>query len=207
MKKSILLPLLLLTWVATAQVKLGLRVGLSTSQLMAEDFNVFQDGAERFKLALQDAQYSVHGGLVIQARLGPWVVQPEVLFNSSRADYQLEDLQSPDEFATDEKYNYLDIPLMVGYRLGPLRLQAGPVGHVFLSSTSGLTDIDGFEEDFKQLTLGWQGGLGLDVGKLIFDVRYEGNFNKFGDHITFAGNSYTFSQRPSRFLFSVGYLF
>lgn len=193
--------------VLSAQIRLGLRLGLSTSQLEAEDFNVFENGAERFTLALEDAQYSLHGGIVIQVKLGDWLLQPELLFNSNRADFRVDDLQSPDDFVTEEKYQYLDIPVLLGYRLGPLRLHAGPVGHIFLSSTSNLTDITGFEEDFESMTLGWQGGLGLDIWKLAVDLRYEGNFNKFGDHINFAGNSYAFSQRPSRFLLSIAYMF
>ena len=78
----------------------------------------------------------------------------------------------------------------MGCKFGPLRLMAGPEGHVFLNSTSGLLDIDGYRQDFKGLTLGWQGGVGLDLWNLVVDIRYQGNFNNFGDHITFLGQEY-----------------
>ena len=208
MKKLIVFPLLLLCLYSTAQVRLGLRLGLSTSQLEAEDFNILQNGAERFKLALQDAQYGIHGGLVIQAEVGNIILQPEVLFNSNSADFTLEDFQTPGEVVTrKEKYQYLDIPVMLGYRLGFLRLHAGPVGHIYLSSTSEITDVEGFKEDFKGLTVGWQGGLGLDIGPIAVDLPYEGNFNKFADHISFGGEEYAFSQTPARFIAAVSYMF
>lgn len=208
MKKLIVIPLLLLTICAFSQVRWGLRLGLSTSQLEAEDFNILRDGTEEFKLALKDAQYGIHGGLVLQAEFGNVLLQPEIIFNSNSADLELEDLgTNTTEVATKEKYQYLDIPVMLGYRLGLLRLHAGPVGHIFLNSTSGITDVEGFEEDFDALTLGWQGGLGIDIGPLAIDLRYEGNFNKFGDHISFGGEQYAFSQNPARFLAAVSYMF
>lgn len=207
MKKLIIIPLLFLTVCAFSQVRWGLRLGLSTSQLEADDFNIL-NGTEEFKLALKDASYGIHGGLVLQVELGNVLLQPEVIFNSNSADLELEDLgTNTTEVATKEKYQYLDIPVMLGYRLGFLRLHAGPVGHIFLNSTSGLTDVEGFEEDFDSLTLGWQGGLGIDIGPLALDLRYEGNFNKFGDHITFGGQQYAFNQNPARFLAAVSYMF
>lgn len=207
MKKLIAIPLLLLCLYATAQVRLGLRLGLSTSQLESEDFDILQNGTERFRLALQDARYGIHGGLVIQAEFGNVLLQPEVLFNSNSAEFALEDFQNPGAVVREEKYQYLDVPVMLGYRLGFLRLHAGPVGHIFLSSTSEITDVEGFREDFESLTLGWQGGLGLDIGPIALDFRYEGNFNKFGDHISFAGQEYAFSQNPERFIAAVSYMF
>lgn len=207
MKKLIVIPLLLIGFCALAQVRVGLRLGLSTSQLEAEDVNIIENGTERFRLALQDAQYGIHGGLVIQAQMGNFIFQPEVLFNSNSAEFTLDDFQSPGAVVREEKYQYLDLPVMLGYRLGFLRLHAGPVGHIYLSSTSEITDVEGFREDFKSLTLGWQGGLGVDIGPLAVDLRYEGNFNKFGDHISFGGQEYAFSQNPARFIAAVSFMF
>jgi hypothetical protein len=42
---------------------------------------------------------------------------------------------------------------------------------------------------------------------LGIDLRYEGNFNNFGDHITFGGNKYEFSKKPSRMMLAVAMSF
>lgn len=210
MKKLIVIPMLLLCYFASAQIRFGARLGLSSSQLEAEDFNILgENGTEQFTLALKEAKYSIHGGIVIQANMGNFIFQPEVIFNSNSADFTLDDIQSPGNLTTEEEqYQYLDIPVMLGYRfLGLFRLHAGPVGHIFLSSTSAFDDVEGFQEDFKSLTLGWQGGLGLDIGPFALDLRYEGNFDKFGDHITVHGREYAFSQTPARFLLAASYMF
>ena len=85
MKKLAVIPFLLICLYSTAQVRLGLRLGLSTSQLEAEDFNIVENGTDRFTLALKEAQYGIHGGIVIQAEIGNFLLQPEVLFNSNSA--------------------------------------------------------------------------------------------------------------------------
>lgn len=177
----IVLPCLLLLVMSSlgAQVRIGLRAGLSTSDLNDETVTVLdENGLESLRLGIRDARYGVHGGLVIQAQISKLVIQPEILLNSNRIDYALED--ATDSTAVNlfqEKYQYLDIPLLVGFKFKPFRFQAGPVGHIFLSSVSELDDFEGYQQDFESLTLGWQGSLGIDLWKFMIDLRYEGNFS------------------------------
>lgn len=196
---------------AYSQLRLGLRAGFSTTDLQVDPSTVVSPGGlDYLKLAVDEAHFGLQGGLVIQASIGKrLLLQPEVLFNSTKVDYRVEDLTGPNATTTikSEKYQNLDIPVIVGYRLGPLRLQAGPEAHVFLNSSSGLSDYEGYKEDFQKATFGWIAGLGLDIWNFMLDVRYEGNFTKFGDHITFYDKTYELGDPPSRWLFSLGYLF
>ncbi|HMQ60043.1 MAG TPA: porin family protein [Flavilitoribacter sp.] len=210
MRKEILFTLLTVVLTISygySQLRIGIRAGASTEELSPDDFNVIENGVDRLNIALKDAKYGVHAGLVIQARFNNFLFQPEILLNSNKVDFQVEDLQNPGTVVKEEKYQYLDVPVLLGYKFGPLRLHAGPVGHIYLNSTSDLTDFEGYKQDFKSMTLGWQGGLGIDIWKLMIDLRYEGNFNKFGDHITFGNTSYAFDETPARFLFSLGFMF
>jgi hypothetical protein len=198
---------------AFAQLRVGIRGGVSTTSLSPDDLNLLgEDGVEKFGLALENAKFGVHAGLVFQARFGEkrnFLIQPEILLNSNKAEFKVTDMDDPN-LATqilEEKYQYLDIPLLLGFKFGPLRLLGGPVGHVYLNSSSSLTDLEGYRRDFDDLTLGWQAGLGIDIWSLMLDFRYEGNFTKFGNHIRFAGRDYEFDQSPSRFIFSAAILF
>lgn len=211
MKKAIFLSLCICSCLfLDAQVKIGIRAGVNTSSLSQENIDILDNGGlDRLKVALENAQYGLHGGLLIQVKSGNFLLQPEILFNSNQIDYKVSDLQGgglTNEILR-EKYQYLDIPIFIGYKLGGfLRLNAGPVGHVFINSSSELTNISGYAQKFKEFTWGWQGGFGLDIGKLMIDLRYEGNFNKYGDHFEFFGTRYEFDQSPARFLISIGYL-
>jgi hypothetical protein len=212
MRKALFLccSLLLLT-AAQAQVRLGLRAGLSTTDLQVDPLTVFgAGGLDYLQLAVDEAYYGIQAGLVLQARIGErFLFQPELLFHSNRVDFRVRDLVttgSATEIAR-ERYQHLDIPVLLGWRFGPLRLQAGPEAHIFLNSSSELFDYAGYGQRFRAATYGWLAGLGLDIWNIMLDVRYQGNFTKFGDHIRFNEQDYTFDNSPARWLFSVGILF
>ncbi len=191
------------------QVRVGIKGGLSTSEVPASTLNVVNpENAEQFELSIKSARYGLHFGFFLQAQFGNFFMQPELLFNTVSMEYSLEGLRDSAPVALfDEVYRNLDVPLILGLKAGPVRLGGGPVGHVFLDSTSDLLDIPGYRQDFKRISWGWQAGVGLDIWKLHFDARYEGNFSKYGDHIEFFGGEYQFSESPSRIIASIGISF
>ncbi len=193
-----------------AQVKFGLKAGMSTIDIEPNQINIFNSSTnQNLGLSLSEAKYGFHFGMFTTIKMGGFFIQPEVLLNSSRVEYRVDDLSFGEVTSGffNESYTTLDIPVMVGFKLGPLRLNGGPVGHVHLNSTSDLLDLDGYSQKFDGTTYGWQAGMGLDIGKIRIDARYEGNFNKYGDHISFAGNDFSFDDRPGRFLASIGFVF
>lgn len=175
----------------------GLKGGLNTQVNKPDDIIINEGsgstnfGVEKFKFGTQFGAYVRIGNAIS--------IQPELLFNSNKTDYKIGE-SSVGQVIKNEKYNYLDMPILLGLKLGPIRAQAGPVGHYFLSSTSELTDINGYEARFKQFTWGWQAGLTIGTGRVSADLRYEGNFNNSGDHITFFGDEYHFDNTPGRLI-------
>lgn len=199
---------LLGTTTAFSQFKIGIKGGLSTTEIQGEDFQVQNvNGLDDIGVALKDIKYGIHGGLVFRGQFGNFLIQPEILFNSNSVDYEVTNLANITTQIKEEKFQYLDIPVLLGYKLGPLRLMAGPEAHIFINNSSELFDFDTYDEKFDNLTLSWLGGVGLDLWSLMLDVRYEGNFSTFGEHIRFGNQQFDFADRPSRWTFSVGFLF
>jgi hypothetical protein len=203
--KNLILATFCLFLVQSAQAQffsLGLKGGINTQLNHPDDISVgggdtsFNFGVDGRKFGTQFGAYMRFGNKIF--------FQPEVLFNSNKTDYKIGE-SSVGEVIKNEKYQYLDFPLLVGAKLGPVRLQAGPVGHYFLNSKSELTDFDGYEARFKQMTWGWQGGLNVGFKRISLDFRYEGNFTKQGDHITFFGDQYNFSSTPARFIVGLNF--
>lgn len=196
---------------AQKKFRAGLRFGLTTADLSSESLMI-ANGADLkdLQLDISRANYGVQMGLFAQARIGKrFFIQPEVLFNSTSVDYRLTDFKNG-ATVTDvlrETYNNVDIPLMTGLKFGPLRLQAGPVGHVFINSNSELLDVDGYEQNFSDFTIGYQAGIGLDLWNFVIDIKHEGSFNNVGDHMTFFGRDYAFDTRGGRTVFALGYSF
>ena len=187
-----------------AQLRLGVKGGLSTYDLGLNDaLRVFSDNNE-FALNVQDSRYGYHVGIVLQARIGSFLIQPEAVFNSNAVDYSFQEVtnNSPANIFS-ERYQHLDIPFMLGLKAGPLRMMAGPVGHYFINSTSELFQFENYQQNFDDFTFGWQAGVGVDILNLMLDVRYEGNFYTFGDHIVFSGQGYAFDNSPTRLLASL----
>lgn len=213
MKIKITLLLLLFTLQAAfGQVHLGIKGGISTTDVDPNELLVTdENGLERLEVALNKANYGVHAGIVIQAYFNKFVVQPEVNFNSNKVSYQLSDLTTSSTVTEirSEKYQYVDIPVLIGFQFGPVRLQAGPEAHFFVASISEIEEEDpSYAPSFDTATFGWLGSFGFDLWRsLMIDVRYEGNFSKFGSHFEFNGNAYEFDQSPARLLFSLGYMF
>lgn len=185
------------------QIRFGVKGGLSTYDLgVNEALKVTQNGSE-FLLDVQDAKYGYHAGLVLQIKLASFVIQPEVLFNSNSVDYSFGQTSTGSSNIFTERYQNLDIPLMIGLKAGPMRLMAGPVGHYFLKSTSELFEFESYEQKFDDISFGWQGGIGVDLLNVMVDIRYEGNFLTFGDHMVFSGQRYSFSSSPARLIASL----
>lgn len=211
--KDLLFLLVFILWgiSLSAQVRLGIKAGVTTTNLEVAQLSVpDRNGAQGANIDIEEANLGIQGGLVLQVPLGDkWLLQPELLFNSNEVEFRVEDFTggAATETIKSEKYQYVDIPLLLHYRLGPLRATAGPVGHIFVNSTSELTDFENYRERYKDLTYGYLVGGGLDIWNLMIDVRYEGNFTKFGDHFRFNGEQYTFDEEPARLIVTIGLLF
>lgn len=83
----------------------------------------------------------------------------------------------------DVKFSNIDIPLLLGVRIGKtFRINAGPMATFRLSNrplSDAFGEFIGASEDFydNRTTFGYQAGIGFDFGRLSLDARYEGNFN------------------------------
>ena len=208
MKKVIFVLALAATFATTvqAQFKAGIKGGVTTYNMELGDFLVTNsDAASDFGLAVKDAKFGYQFGL--WARLGRGLhLQPEVLFSTNRVEYEIDNGNGT--FIGEETYANIDVPIMAGLKLGPLRAQAGPVARIFLGSDDKLANvIDNFQSDHDRLKIGYQAGIGLDLWRLQLDLRYEGSLRHFGDAISVAGQNFGLDGKAGRVLATVGLAF
>ncbi|MBC7893747.1 MAG: outer membrane beta-barrel protein, partial [Sphingobacteriaceae bacterium] len=108
-------------------------------------------------------------------------LQPEIMFSQKGGRYMVGGSGGTvNSREVDIKFSNIDFPLLVGVRLGGIfRINAGPVISFRTSDNGNLGDtFDQYTSDrdyFRKGLIGYQAGIGLDLGKLVFDVRYEGN--------------------------------
>jgi len=158
-------------------------------------------------------EYSVigyHAGVMSQIMIFSFFLQPELLYSSVHNDLELYDLNSGnagEPVAVKQKLNRIDIPVLLGYKLKILKFEIGPVASFLLSSTSDLETITDYDMQWSNATIGYQAGIGLDIGKIALDVKYEGNLSKLGTGINIGNTTTSFDTRLNQIILSVGLLF
>lgn len=191
------------------QIDMGIIGGISTADIPSGKILIDKHGLDTLSVFASDARYGIHFGVFVRAQLLGVYIEPSIIFNSNSIDYAVQDLKDDHIFTElrKESYQQLTIPIIFGIKTGIFRIGTGPVGHIFIDSSSELLQISGYQQRFDDLQWGWQGLLGLDLWKLRFDLRYEGKFSKHGGHFEFFGDKYQFSSNPNRLIASVGLTF
>lgn len=147
----------------------GIKAGLSSTEV---DFKNKQ-------FMPQGAQTGYHLGVYGRIGGGGFYVQPELLFTQTSGKF----IQGGNQI--NAEFNRLDIPVMLGLRfLRVLRLQAGPIASVNINSELKDAGNTVRDAEFKNATLGYQAGLGLDLGNLSIDAKYEGGLSKWSENIS-----------------------
>ncbi len=211
MKKLLSVALaIILSMPAFSQINFGLKAGLNTTSLSMPTIKTISSGTTSFTVAgLKSAKYGFHGGAFVRITLFGVYIQPELLFSTRTNEYTVTNVQTTASVIEKQSFNKLDIPVMVGFKLGPIRLNAGPAGSLLINSPKSLISNPDFKNNYSRMTFGYQAGLGFDLfKKLTFDVRYEGSLKKYQNQIqNLTGTKFNLDDRPNAFLFSVGLMF
>ncbi len=216
MKKTagILIILMFTVGVASAQfIEFGVKGGINFSKLKFDDIkNVTSNGTE-YNLLESNALTGFHVGVMTRIKLFSLYIQPELYFNTAGGKVVVQELQSSGtdykSYTRNVKFSKIDLPIMTGLKIGPVRVNAGPVASVILSTQSGLNEIiPELSTLSKTATIGYQVGFGLDLFKfLTLDYRFEGSLSKWGDKFTVAGKDYAFDSRGNMSMISLGIMF
>ena len=194
---------------ASAQVfSFGIKGGLNYSKLTFDDVtNVIATNGQ-YSLKEDESFQGFHIGIMTRLNIFNFYLQPELLFNTSGGKVLIETTTGVQD-VRNVKFNKIDLPLLLGLKFGPLRVNAGPVASVVLSTDSEIEEIiPDLSAQSKNATIGLQLGAGLDILKRItLDGRYETGLSNVGDQITVGSNNYEFDSRDSKWLISLGFFF
>lgn len=138
-------------------------------------------------------------GMTTSVNLGFFAIQPEILYVRQGLTLKPE---IGDEFEIHS--NSIEIPVLFSLRLlSPLRINAGPVFNVFnKNKVKNGDDLEGLGR--LKPSVSYAVGLGLGLGNLLIDVRYNGQF-KSKSNFYLGDDSYDITSY--NVAISVGYLF
>lgn len=204
MKKLLVIILaVLITIPAFSQIKFGIKAGVNTATVPT--YNV-TTGANNIK-ALKDAAWGFHAGAFLRLTVFGVYLQPEVVLASNTYDYSVTTATATT--VLKQNFNRLEIPVLLGLKLGPLRINAGPSATIQIGTPKALINDPNFTDMYKGATFGYQAGVGLDIFKIItLDARYGGSLSgKFGDVVTIGGQNFKLDSRQPSLILSVGLMF
>ena len=146
-----------------------------------------------------DSKLGYHVGLF--ARLGgnALFLQPEVLYTNTGGEFK--EMQGNNEVSYKATFSRFDVPILIGLKLADFfRLQVGPVASFMLDSEVTQDVGSGALPDYNSSTIGYQAGIGVDVGNMILDLKYEGPLGKVSESIA----GFSTDQRQNQLILSLG---
>ena len=201
MKKYLILAIALMVSTATyAQFfTIGPKVGFSSSRFSLEEARQVRAGASTI---------GFHAGVFTRFSFLGLYAQPELLFSQSGGQIEIKDQVGENYSQIQElTYNKVDLPVMLGFRMGDVfRINAGPSFSLILGQdarTEGTTAE--VKNNYENATVGYQVGAGLDIGKLVLDVRYESSLSKLGDSVQLGGRRFDTDYRDAIVSFAFGF--
>jgi opacity protein-like surface antigen len=211
MKKVVFISIAVMFMSVSANAQLfqyGIKGGINFSTLQMDQITGITDGSRVYDLVTGESVTGYQVGLMTRINVAILFVQPELYFSTTGGVVEQVYEGSANELL-EVKFNRFDIPLLVGFKLGPARINAGPVGSAMISSTNELVEISQDLETLTGgLTWGYQAGVGIDLfKKLSVDLRYEGALSKYGDSFAVGGDNYALDARPTQVIFTLGYWF
>jgi hypothetical protein len=131
---------------------------------------------------------------------GAFYVQPEVYLSSTGGKFNSDD----NTYSAKVTFTNLNVPVLLGAKFGAkdlnFRVMAGPIYTSVLSNNFSNTANAAFNDfgHYKNSTLGYQAGAGVDIGPITTDLRYEGGLTDVNPD---------FGQRQHLWALSIGFKF
>lgn len=183
------------SFTSLAQFDFGLKAGVNSSTLTFEDLEMNPNVED----IVASNKFGYHAGAYVRVKVLSIYLQPEFLYTQIYSDLEVQQSNGGTE-TVDFALSRFDIPVNLGFKVGPASIFGGPVLSYNLNHPSEIIDID-----YDGGTLGFQAGVGLTFGNFILDAKYEGSFQSLAEEVVIDGQAYAVDARAGQFILSLGY--
>lgn len=185
--------------------RLGIKGGVNMASLKTEGLTY--NGLGNYVVENLNAKTGYVAGAYM--RLGRKIfIEPEFLISYKSGAINLPKTVSTGSIQLDINYSSIDVPIMLGYRLGPLHVMAGPVASYSITSSGSIAEairqkFPTVQDAVSQAYFSYTAGVGIDLLGLTLDVRYEGNITDLSKTIPLP-QGVNFSQKASLWQATLG---
>lgn len=206
---------LLFTIQAHAQFSFGIKGGAAPVVAPNTNYTIANRAVpvDEFTFNISDIKNGFYAGAFSQYDLdASFFLRAEALYNWYEIDYLINytfesRFRSSDEVTYTEKVHRVDLPLSLGARIGAFEVVSGLVPRFILKNENEMASMEGYSEEMKTLQLGFHSGVGINIQHVKIGMSYQMDFQNYGAHIRFRGESLDLQNRPSRIIFTLGYEF
>jgi hypothetical protein len=145
------------------------------------------------------------------ARIGRTIfIQPEVYFTAKEVNVDVLNSLTTTQGVVGFSQKSLDVPVLLGIKLGPIRVMAGPVASYAISAETSpdaavKSYFTGTSKDIvNRSSFGYQAGIGFDILNLSLDLRYEGATSELKNTLA-VPSGFNYSQKPSYYQATIGF--
>ena len=208
MKKVSIFVLLFFFWKNTysQDFKLGLKAGANYSFMSIQ--KELAPSVESYHIG--DPKFGWQAGIFGRIGILGFFVQPEVLYTNYNTVVEIQETGTSTKTTNKQSYSQISIPLMIGYKfINIIRINVGPTFNYNLSVNQEGKNLIEKVSSPKNYTIGWEGGIGVDVWRFILDVRVSGSFDNFKIATPLSSSSSVYQTENKFYSFSVslGYSF
>jgi hypothetical protein len=185
--------------------RLGIKGGVNMAELKTEGLTY--NGVGNYVVENLNGKTGYVAGIYM--RLGRrFFVEPEFLVSYKNGSINLPKTVSTGSIQLDINYSSIDLPILLGYRLGPLHVLAGPVASYSITSNGSIADairqkFPTVKDAVSQAYFSYTAGAGIDLLGFTLDVRYEGNITDLSKTIPLPAGV-NFSQKASLWQATLG---
>lgn len=195
MKKLVIVALFLIGGSAMAQSSFGIKGGVNYGA--TGEYRTISQGVEDAMTIQGENNTGYHLGFFGRFGVLGIFLQPELVYTRLNTDY------NQFEYTIQK----IDAPVLVGVNIfGPVNIKAGPSFQYILNNELENSNLRIAEVE-NEITVGYQLGAGINIGRVGFDIRYEGAFTENTAFSDTATENFSIDSRPSQWILSAALSF
>ena len=208
----VLLALIVILSSATAQVQFAVKAGVSPTRQMGTAPLIVNrnDPTSDFLFNGNKVEFSPALGVAIKLNAKHFFFEGEATYYSIRKSYAMQYINGagPDEMHNmEESCKSIEVPLSAGVTLGRFEIISGFNARYEFGQSSSFSQIEGFNRKMQSAVFGWHSGVGITLGKVSAELRYQQDFANYGQGIFVNNQELLLRNAPSHLRFIVGVWF
>ncbi len=194
----------------SAQLSLGLRLGMSPSVDPGTSQIFVNSGSQENLFNAQQVRYAPQIGVAARADMEHFWFMTELKYSPATTRYSMLPTQQYTESRLPAamysvRRDMLELPVSAGVKLGIVEIFSGFFLDADLHVKNDLAQMAGFVSSAPAVRAGWHSGIGVNLGNVLFDVRYQQEFSNYGQGYYFNGQELLLHNAPGRLIMTIGY--